>query len=138
LIRDDAGDVVITGRGKVDHLLSAFHAELVACLQGIQAAVDLGIGHLIAETHAKMVVQTIKTNDFDAAAVGLLVMEIKNLVSFCFLSFECVFKCREYNQAAHELAVLSLLCNQGEEQIMSSYPGSVQVLVANIDMLDVE
>jgi ribonuclease HI len=122
--------VVITGRGKVDHLLSAFHAELVACLQGIQAAADLGIVHLIAETDAKMVVQAIKTNDFDDDAVGLLVTEIKNLVS-CFLSFECVFKCRECNQAAHELAMLGLLCNQGEEQIMSSVPDSVQVLVAN-------
>jgi ribonuclease HI len=74
-------EMVITGRGKVDHLLSAFHAELVACLQGIQATVDLGIGHLIVETDAKMVVQAIKTNDFNDAAVGLLVTEIKNLVS---------------------------------------------------------
>jgi ribonuclease HI len=81
LIRDNAGDVVVTGRGKVDRLLSAFHAELVACLQGIQATVDLGIGHLIVETDAKMVVQAIKTNDFNDAAVGLLVTEIKNLVS---------------------------------------------------------
>jgi hypothetical protein len=109
--------VVIIGRGKVDHLLSAFHAELVACLQGIQAAVDLGIGHLITETDAKMAIQAIKTNDFVDAAVWLMVTEIKNLVSSCFLSFECVFKCRECNQAAHELTVLGLLCNQGESKL---------------------
>ena len=33
--------------------------------------------------------------------------------------------------------MLGLLCNQGEEQIMSSVPDSVQVLVAN-DLLAVE
>ena len=34
-------------------------------------------------------------------------------------------------------SVLGLLCNQGEEQIMSSVPDSVQVLVAN-DLLAVD
>ena len=134
LIRDDEGDVFVTGRGKVDHLLNVFHAELVACLQGIQVAVDLGISHLIVESYAKMVVQAVSTNDFDDSVVGLLVSEIKNLVSSCFLSFQCVFRSRECNQAAHELAKLGLLCNQGEEQIMSSIPEGVHVCVAN-DML---
>jgi len=111
LIRDDEGDVIVTGRGKVDHLLNVFHAELVACLQGIQVAVDLGISHLIVETDAKMVVQAVSTNEFDDSVVGLLVSEIKNLVYSCFLSFQCVLRSRECNQAAHELAKLGLLCN---------------------------
>jgi len=38
-----------------------FDAELVACLQGIQAAVDLGP---IIETDAKLVAYTVSTNDF--------------------------------------------------------------------------
>ena len=68
--------------------------------------------------------------------MGLLVTEIKNLVSSCFLSFECVFKYRECNCSAHELAMLGLLCNQDEEQIMSSVPDSVQALVANDLLVD--
>jgi len=44
LIRDSDGDAVLMARGKANHLLDAFHAELIACLQGIQVAVDLGIG----------------------------------------------------------------------------------------------
>ena len=63
--------MVVSRRGRVDHLLNAFHAELVACLQGIQTALDLGIGHLIAETDSKLAVQAITTSDFDEAAVGL-------------------------------------------------------------------
>jgi hypothetical protein len=84
LIRDDIGDVVISGRGRVDHLLNAFHVELVVCLQGTQTVVDLGIGHLIVQTNAKLVVEAITTIDFDEAAVGLLIAEIK---FWCLLAF---------------------------------------------------
>lgn len=46
------GDVITSGRGRVDHLFSAFQAELIACLQGIQVAADLGINNLLLETDA--------------------------------------------------------------------------------------
>jgi hypothetical protein len=36
LIRDNDGDVVQAGRGKINNLLSAFQAELIACLHGVQ------------------------------------------------------------------------------------------------------
>ena len=73
MIRDSDGDIVITGRGKVDHLLNAFQGELIAYLQGIQTAIELGIGKLIVETDAKMVVQALSSNAFDDSAVGVLV-----------------------------------------------------------------
>jgi hypothetical protein len=75
---------VVTRRGKIDHLLNAFHAEPIVCLHGIQSAVDLGIGRLIVETDAKMVVQAIVTNEYDDAVVGVLITEIKSLVSSAF------------------------------------------------------
>ena len=43
LIRDSDGDLVMVGRGKIDNLLSAFQSELIACLQELQTAADLGI-----------------------------------------------------------------------------------------------
>ena len=61
----------MAGKGKIDHLLNAFHAELIACLQGIQMAADLGIGRLIVETDANMVVQAITSEAFDDTAVGV-------------------------------------------------------------------
>ena len=42
LIRDHDGDVMMTGRGRLNHVLSAFQAGLVACLQGIQVAANFG------------------------------------------------------------------------------------------------
>ena len=120
IIRACDSDVVMTGRGKVEHLISAFHVELIACLQGIQSVISLGIGHLVMETDAQEVVIAIKTDNYLDAAAGHIVEEVKSLVDLNFISFECVFKGRESNQAAHELAVLECLCAEGEEQILSS------------------
>ena len=42
LIRDHDGDVVLAGRGEIDYTLSVFQAEQVACLHGVQEAMNLG------------------------------------------------------------------------------------------------
>jgi len=59
LIRDHDGDVIMSRRGRINHALSAFQAKLVACLQGIQVATNLGIGRLILETDALLVQQAL-------------------------------------------------------------------------------
>ena len=68
---------------------------------------------------------------FDDSAMGGLIEGVKSLASSSFISFECVFKIRECNDAVNELARLGSECTQGEEQITSSIPESVHVLVAN-------
>ena len=70
------------------------------------------------ETDAKMVVQALNTNDYDETIVGVLIVEIKSIVSSCFISFECPFKSRDCNKAAHELAVLGHLYNPREERVV--------------------
>ena len=50
--------------------------------------------------------------------MGVLIAEIKSLVSSCFISFECFFKSRDCNKAAHELAVLGHLYNPREERVV--------------------
>jgi ribonuclease HI len=115
----------------MDHVLSPFHAELIACLQGIQMAVDLGIGRILVETDAQEVARAIKSADFDLSAVGHLIDEIKSLLCSNFISFECVHISRDCNRAAHKLAALGHLCNDGEEVITNSAPDDVLVIVAN-------
>lgn len=56
VIRDADGDVVAAGRGRLHHVLDPFQAEVIACLQGVQAAADLGIGQAIVETDALQVI----------------------------------------------------------------------------------
>ena len=55
--------------------MHAFHAEVIACLQGIQAAIGLGIGQLILETDAQKVVSAINTTNYADTATGHLVEE---------------------------------------------------------------
>ena len=72
--------------------MHAFHAEVIACLQGIQAAIGLGIGQLILETDAQKVVSAINTTNYADTATGHLVEEIKSLVDWNFMSLHLVFK----------------------------------------------
>jgi hypothetical protein len=78
-----------------------------------------------------MVVGAITSESFDDTAVGVLIAEIKALAADCFINFECVFKVQECNRATHELAKLGHLCIHGEEQVTSSIPEVIRVIVAN-------
>jgi ribonuclease HI len=57
LVCDWDGDVVLTKRGKINHLLSAFQAEMEACLQGVQAAISIEAGNLILESDSLIAVR---------------------------------------------------------------------------------
>ena len=78
----------------MQNLLSDFQAELIACLHGVQSALQLGIGNLILETDALLVQQELSSDVRCARPEAVLVEELKSLVSFNFLQFECVFKGR--------------------------------------------
>ncbi|CAD6257679.1 unnamed protein product [Miscanthus lutarioriparius] len=77
VIRDDLGAIIQSGWGRKDFACSPLHMELLACLQGLGAAVQLGIQDLELETDAKQVVDAIKGNDFRLSLVGGLVHEVK-------------------------------------------------------------
>jgi superfamily II RNA helicase len=129
IIRDNDGDVVLTGRGRINHLLSAFHAEVIAGLQGVQAALNLGISRLILETDSLLLQQEMTSVRPCARPEGGLVNELKALVASNFPAFVCVFKRRECNRPAHVLAELGSQCVEGQELITSSIPNNVNVLV---------
>ncbi|XP_066364948.1 uncharacterized protein [Miscanthus floridulus] len=136
LIRDHDGNVVLTGRGRLNHVLSAFQAELISCLQGVQAAANLGVGKLILETNAQMVQQSMRSDIFDAMPEGALVEELRFLARVNFIDFVCNFQSRVGNRAAHALAALGYECIEGEELITSFVPEIILVIVS--DDLSVE
>jgi len=131
VIRDSDGDAVSAGRGKVEHLLGAFQAELISCLHGVQEAVRLGIGNLVLETDALQVRQALCSNDFNASVAGGLVAELKFLVHVNFNCFQCLCVPRECNRVAHEIAASGYECDEGVEQILSSLPERINVIVAD-------
>jgi hypothetical protein len=74
LIREWDGGVISSGYGKLENVSEAFHAEIVACLQALQRAADLGVQRVILETDATMIVQAVKSADFDRCSAGGLMI----------------------------------------------------------------
>ena len=79
--------MVMTGRGKINNVLSAFHAELIACLQGIQVATNLGIRNLILETDAMNVQKAILSRSYDVRPEEALIEELKAMAMLNFSIF---------------------------------------------------
>ena len=44
------GDAVAARRGRLVALLEPLQGEIIACIQGVQAAIDAGVGQVIIET----------------------------------------------------------------------------------------
>jgi hypothetical protein len=72
----------------VNHLLNAFQAKTIACLQGVQAASSLGIGRLTLETDASKVKQALVSEMQDLSTAGGLVEELKFFTSTNVISFD--------------------------------------------------
>ena len=71
-----------------NHLLSAFHAEVIITLQGVQAALNLGVSRLTLETNARTLQHELAAEAFCAKPEGGLVQELKSLASVNF--FVCL------------------------------------------------
>jgi hypothetical protein len=52
ILRDSDGDVVSVRRGRLEALLEPLQGEIIACVQGVQATIDEGVGQVIIETNA--------------------------------------------------------------------------------------
>ena len=91
----------------------------------------MGIGNLVLETDALEVRQALYSNDFNASVAGGLVAELKFLVHVNFNCFQCLCVPRECNRVAHEIAASGYECDEGVEQILSSLPERINVIVAD-------
>lgn len=131
LIRDVEGEVVMSGRGRISFALSAFHAELIACMQGVQVACDLGIGNMILETDAVSVQAALQSQGYDVRPEGGLIEELKSFVLLNFSNFKCNFLGRAGNKAAHVLASLGYECVEGEALISSAIPDDISVIISD-------
>lgn len=81
LIRECDGGVISSGYGKLENIGEAFHAEIIACLQALQRASDLGIQRVILETDASMVVQVAKSAELERSSASGLIWELKDLLA---------------------------------------------------------
>lgn len=70
VIRDEDGDVLLAGAGKINDEMEAWQAELTACIQGANVAMQCGMGRIIFETDAVLVQQAVKSQTFRLSTMG--------------------------------------------------------------------
>ncbi|CAO1943396.1 unnamed protein product [Urochloa humidicola] len=131
VIRDHEGDVVRAGLGKIRRCLDAFHAETIACWNGVNTAMELGIGHISLETDSQMLQQALMSRDYNRATCGGLLIEIKNMLKYEFLSFSVNFRPRDCNKVADALAKLGCVCEPDTDPVRDCVPDCIQTLVAS-------
>jgi len=100
-------------------------------IQGVQAAIDEGVGQVIVETDAMAVVQAVYSNAFEFSAMAHIVAELRSLLSLNFVSWRIQHRSRTSNRVAHELATLGSLCSLDAEPIMGSIPLCIQFVIAD-------
>jgi hypothetical protein len=125
VIRDENGDVIQLGSGRVLFATSPMHMELTACIQGVTAAISLGINNLTLETDAQQVVRAIQGDDFRLAVVGGLVHELKVLLAEYFASFLVNYVPRECNRVTHELASIRSRSQKLAPLVLASVPNCI-------------
>jgi hypothetical protein len=87
ILRHSDGDVVTARRSKLAALLEPLQGEIIACIQGVQTAIDAGVTQVIVETDALAVVQAVYSNTYDLSAMANIVAELRSLLSLNFNSW---------------------------------------------------
>ena len=81
--------------GSAKSLMSAQHAEAVACLKGLECAAGLGMSRIILETDVAFVAKALFIPEVDRSVSGMLLGDIKTLMydefSECIISHVLVF-----------------------------------------------
>ena len=81
------------------------------------------------ETDSMMLKTALHENSFNLSALGGVILEIKNVISSCFLSFSVRYCPTECNKVAHELAALG--CNLQNSPSWASTPLGLECLVTS-------
>jgi ribonuclease HI len=123
VLRDSDGDVVEARRGRIEALLNP--------LQGIQAAIDVGVGHVVIESDAVAVVQAVYPSTYDLSTVTHLAEELRSLLYLNFISWLVQQRPRFCNRVAHELAALGSSCDPAEVPVLESIPAHILYLIAD-------
>jgi len=131
MIRECDGGVISSGYGKLENIGEAFHAEIIACLQVLQRAADLGIQRVLLETDASMVVQAAKSAELERSSASGLIWELKDLLASNFAFHDVIHTPRSGNMAADGLAALGASLSSGAGPIMDSIPICIRVLVTD-------
>ena len=131
MLRDEDGRVISSGYGKLETVLEPLRAEIIACLQALQRAAELGVQRLILATDAIAGLQAATSLSLDRSSACGLIWELKDLLVSNFVSSTVSHDHRLSNSVAHGLASLGAGMVSGPTSVRDVMPSCIQVLVAN-------
>jgi hypothetical protein len=131
VLHDHDGCILSSGYGRLENVLEPVHAEVIACLQATQMAVELGIQNIILETDAAAVVQALMATETDRSSASGLLWELKDLLACNFVSSNVAHNPRSCNLVAHSLAALGASLSSDVMSVRDHIPPCIQTLVAN-------
>ena len=105
-------------------------AEIIACMQGAQAALEAGASKVIIETDAMEVVKAVYSDEYDLSAMTHLVAELRSLLVMNFHEWRITHRCRTANSAAHSLAALGSCCSLDDDPRLDIIPPCIQSVIA--------
>lgn len=120
IARDSSGDPVFAAAGRVNAASEALQSELLALVNVILVAENLGIGPVVFWTDCLVLKQIMETNAFDYSRLGPLMLHAKFLLSTSFI------------QVQFELAALGASAALDSRLIwLENFPSIVISLVAD-------
>jgi hypothetical protein len=123
--------VIASGYGRLENVLEPVHAEIIACLQAVQRAAEIGIQKIVLQTDAMAVVEATFSRGVDRSSASGLLWELKDLLSCNFVSSSVVHNPRSCNLGAHSLAALGAALSLDLSPVRDSFPSCIQDMVAN-------
>lgn len=129
VIRDHLGAAHKSGAGKEFFLQSAFHAELLGCLEGLKAAAAMGIARIALETDALMVKCALEGEEYRLSPLGGFITDVKHLMASEFVICKFSYCPRECNSLAHELESFGCKLSGTTHAIRDGVPQQLEDLV---------
>lgn len=122
VMRGPDGQFIGSGYGRLNNVMEASHAEVIAALQALQRASDMGMQNVILETDAAAVVDAVNSHQLDRGSASGLLWELKESLCCNFRCNRIVFNPRSCNQVAHSLAASGAGLNPGAGPTVDSIP----------------
>ena len=133
IARDETSNFLAAAAGKMNHVISALHAEVIASMRAIEGATDLGAQCISFELDCLTMISALKGRGYDATELGVLFREARSLCHASFVFFEFMFCPQNYNHVAHALAQFAMGAAEPLHVWANVAPNFVSVLV-NADM----
>ena len=131
VIRDNTGDAVGTGPGRIRHAVSAIQTGAEACLHALPAAAAWGISNIVVESDCQTLLHAIQGSEYDRSSKGVLFRDIRQFICLNFSTFAFSFAPRDCNKVAHALAALGSNGQEPQRLWLEAVPDDVSVLLAS-------